>query len=248
LDSGLYAACAGLIARTDSLDLIANNLANVSTAGFRGNLGSFASVMVASGQHQPGSVLNEDANSFGVMGSTRLDLTEGSLTTTGNPMDFAIQGPGYFAVQTSTGPKYTRNGAFRVSAQGQLVTQSGEAVLGTAGVVRLVPGQTSISKDGTISSGGTIVGRLKVVEFAAGSNVRSAGNGYYSVPVAQVQAATQSTVNQGMLESSNVNPVASVVSLIDAQRSAETMRHALTMFDSDMDKTAAQDLPRVNNS
>jgi flagellar basal-body rod protein FlgF len=248
LDSGLYAACAGLVARTDSLDSIANNLANVSTAGFRGNLGSFQSVMAAASQHAPGSVLNEATNSYGVLGATRLDPSEGSLTATGNPLDFAIQGPGYFAVQTPSGEKYTRNGAFRVSAQGQLVTQTGESVLGSSGPVQLVPGQTSVSKDGTISTNGTIVGKLKVVEFAAGTNVQSAGAGYYSVPSNSVQTAKQSTVNQAMLESSNVNPVASVVELIEAQRSAETMRHALTMFDSDLDKTAAQDLPRVTNS
>lgn len=245
MDSGLYAACAGLMARTDSLDTIANNLANVSTSGFRGRLGSFNSVMAASTQHPLGSELNQATNNYGVLGSTRMDPSEGSLTPTGNPLDFAIQGPGYFAVQTASGTQYTRNGAFRVSAQGQLITQSGEAVLGTTGVLRIVPGTVSVSPDGTISSNGTIAGKLLVVEFTPGTDVRSAGNTNYTVPPKNVVVATQSTVNQGMLESSNVNPVASVVALIDAQRTAETMRHALSLFDGEMNKTATQDLPKV---
>ncbi len=246
MNSGLYAACAGLMARTDSLDAIANNLANTSTAGFRGREGSFSSVLAQSGRRPLGSVLNQDTNSYGVLGATRLDPTQGSLTATGNSMDFAIQGPGYFAVQTANGTEYTRNGAFRVSPKGQLITQTGEAVLGQGGAIQLAPGPVSISADGTISANGAVAGRLKIVEFKAGTNIQSAGNNFYTAPATAVQAATASSVHQGMLENSNVNPVTGVVALIDAQRAAETMRHALSMFDTELNKTAAQDLPRVN--
>ncbi len=245
MNSGIYAACAGLIARTDSVDAIANNLANASTAGFRAREGSFSSVLAESGRHPLGSVLNQVTNNYGVLGATRLDPTQGSLATTGNQLDAAIEGPGYFAVQTSNGTQYTRNGSFRVSAQGQLVTQTGEAVLGQTGVLRVAPGAVSISPDGTVSSNGAIAGRLRVVEFAPGAEPVSAGTNFYSVPDAQVRTATASTVHQGALESSNVNPVGSVVALIDAQRAAESMRHALTLFDTELNKTAAQDLPRV---
>ncbi len=249
MDSGLYAACAGLVARTDSLDAIANNLANTSTTGFRAREGSFSSVLAASSNHPLGSVLNQVANNYGVLGSTHMDSAEGSLVSTGNEMDFAIQGPGYFAVQTAGGTQYTRNGAFRVSPQGQLTTQTGEAVLGQGGVIQLMPGPVSISPDGTISSNGAVAGRIKLVEFKPGTEPAGAGSNFYSAPAANVvPASTATTVNQGMLESSNVNPVTSVVALIDAQRSAETMRHALSMFDTEMNKTAAQDLPRITPS
>lgn len=247
MDSGLYAACAGLMARTDSLDAIANNLANTSTVGFRARQGSFSSVLAEAGKHPLGSVLNQVTNNYGVFGSTHLDAAQGSLTATGNSMDFAIQGPGYFAVQTANGTQYTRNGAFRVSPQGQLTTQSGEAVLGQGGAIRLAPGTVSVGPDGTISSNGVVAGRLKLVEFAPGTELQGAGNNFYTAPAISERAATQSSVNQGMLENSNVNPVVSVVALIDAQRSAETMRHALSMFDTELNKTAAQDLPRVNS-
>ena len=247
MDSGLYAACAGLMARTDSLDAIANNLANTSTVGYRGRQGSFSSVMAAADGHAPGSVLNQVTNSYGVLGATHMDPTQGSLTATGNSMDFAVQGPGYFAVQTANGTQYTRNGTFKTSPQGQLVTSTGEAVLGQTGVIHLMPGPVSISADGTISSNGAIAGRLKLVEFAPGTDLQGAGNNFYSAPATSVRPATASTVQQGMLENSNVNPVQSVVALIDAQRSAETMRHALSMFDTEMNKTAVQDLPRVSS-
>ncbi len=248
MDSGLYAACAGLIARTDSLDAIANNLANASTAGFRSQQGSFSSVMAASTSHPLGSVLNQVTNNYGVLGSTHLDQAQGSLSATGNSMDFAVQGTGYFSVQTASGTQYTRNGAFRVSPQGQLLTQTGEAVLGTGGPIRLLPGAVSVSPDGTISSNGAIAGHMSLVEFSPGTQMQSAGSGFYTAPAGTARAATQSTVSQGMLESSNVNSVTSVVALIDAQRSAETMRKALTMFDTDLNKTAAQDLPRISPS
>ncbi len=248
MDSGLYAACAGLMARTDSLDAIANNLANTSTTGFRARQGSFSSVLADSGRQPLGSVLNQVTNNYGVLGSTRMDQGQGSLTATGNSMDFAVQGPGYFAVQTPSGTQYTRNGAFRVSPQGQLTTQTGEAVLGQSGIIHLMPGKVSVSQDGTISSNGAIAGRLKLVEFAPGTEVQGAGSNFYTVPLKSVHPAVASTVSQGMLENSNVNPVQSVVELIDAQRSMETMRHALSMFDTEMNKTAAQDLPRVTSS
>lgn len=248
MDSGLYAACAGLVARTDSLDTIANNLANASTAGFRARQGSFASVIAASANHPLGSVLNEATNSYGVVGSTRMDPDEGSLKATGNSMDFAVEGPGYFAVATANGTEYTRNGAFRVSASGQLTTATGEAVLGTTGVIQVKPGSLSVSPDGTVSSNGAVAGRLKIVEFAPGTSVASAGSNFYTAPASAVQVAKSSTVQQGMLESSNVNTVASVVNLINAQRTAETMRHALSLIDGQIDKTASEDLPRVTAS
>ncbi len=248
MDSGLYAACAGLMARTDSLDTIANNLANVSTTGYRAREGSFASVIAASAGRQLGTELNVATNSYGVVGSTRMNPGEGSLKNTGNEMDAAIEGPGYFSVATASGTQYTRDGAFRVSPTGQLTTATGEAVLGDKGVIQLRPGTTTISQDGTVSSNGAIVGHLAVVEFAPGTDLASAGNNFYTAAAVAAKPATQSKVQQGMLESSNVDSVGTVVQLIAAQRNAEAMRHALSLIDGQLDKTAAQDLPRVSAS
>jgi flagellar basal-body rod protein FlgF len=245
MDSGFYAACTGLISRTEALETIANNLANVSTAGFRARHNIFSSVL-ASSTNASLTTLNQDANDYGILSATRLDNTQGALEKTGNELDVAIEGPGYFAVQTPTGPAYTRGGSFHVLPQGQLVTASGDPVLGDTGPITIIGTPLSISADGTISVKGALAGRLKVVEFSPTTELQSEGANYFTAPTNSAIASTKSNVRQGMLESSNVNPVTSVVEMITAQREVETMRRVLTMFNSEMDKTAAQDLPRVS--
>lgn len=245
MDSGLYAACTGLVSRMDAVETIANNLANTGTTGFRATQNTFHSVLNASGGREL-SALNQDANDFGVLSGTRLDTTQGALEKTGNDLDLGIQGPGYFAVQTASGTEYTRAGNFHVSPQGQLVTAQGDAVLGSQGPISIVGAPVSISGDGTISVNGAVAGKLNLVEFDPSTQLASVGGTYFTAPAGAAQPATQSTLQQGMLESSNVNPMTSTVQLIEAQRDVETMRRVLTMFDTEMDKTAAQDLPHVS--
>lgn len=248
MDSGLYAACAALTAQTDALDTIANNLANSSTGGFRARHNSFSSVLAGSGQHL-GSVLNVDTNSYGVLKGSRLDMQAGSLEHTGNELDVGIDGSGFFAVQTKQGTAYTRSGNFQLSSTGRLVTATGDAVLGDGGPITIPAGATvTISSDGTLSANGAIAGKLKVVQFSATADPQSMGGSYYTAPAKDVAASPGSQVRQGVLEGSNVNPIASVIELINAQRTMEGMRHALTMIDSEIDKTAAQDLSRVSSS
>ena len=244
MDSGYYAACTALASRTQALDTIANNLANVSTVGYRSQHNNFSSVLAVAGDQQ-GSALNQAINNYGIMGGTTLDFTQGALQKTGNELDVAIQGKGFFVVQTAKGEAYTRNGSFQVSSTGQLVTASGDPVIGDKGNMTIVPGKVSISPDGTISSKGAVAGKFKVVEFPPGTQLTSQGDNYYTAPADSEKAATDSTVQQGMLESSNVNPVTSMVELITAQRSAEMMQKALSMFNSEIDKTATQELPKA---
>ena len=245
MSSGYYAACTGLMSRTEALDTIANNLANVSTAGFRASHNIFSSILATTGESSL-SVLNQDANDYGVLSGTQLDSTQGSLTPTGNTFDVAMEGPGYFAVQTANGPAYTRGGNFHVSPQGQLTTSAGDPVLGDNGPITIVGEPVSISVDGTISTDGAVAGRLKLVEFPPATQMQSMGGTYYTAPAGSAVAAQDSKVRQGMLESSNVNPVTSVVELISAQREVESMRRVLTMFSTEIDKAAVQDLPRVS--
>jgi flagellar basal-body rod protein FlgF len=244
MDSGYYAAATALVSRTQELDTIANNLANASTVGFRAQENIFSSVL-ADASNVSGSSLNQAINNYGILSGTTLDLSQGALQKTGNDLDMAIQGPGYFVVQTANGPEYTRNGSFQVSARGQLVTDTGDAVMGDKGVITMVPGPVSISADGTISSNGAVTGKLRIVEFPHGTKLTSAGGTYYAAPAKTAVPATKSDVRQGMLESSNVNPILDMVELVTAQRSAEMMQRALSMFNSEIDKTATQDLPKV---
>jgi flagellar basal-body rod protein FlgF/flagellar basal-body rod protein FlgG len=244
MDSGYYAACTALMSRTEALDTIANNLANANTTGYRAQKNQFSSVLAAA-ENAPGSAVNQAINNYGILSGTTLDQTQGALQKTGNDLDLAIQGPGYFVVQTANGPMYTRNGSFQVSSKGQLITSAGDPVMGDKGPISVPPGTVSISPDGTISSNGAVAGNLKLVQFAAGTQLTSAGETYYTAPAKSETAATDSTVKQGMLESSNVNPVSSMVELITAQRSAEMMQRALSLYNSEMDKTATQELPKV---
>src|SRR5260370_61905 len=226
MNSGYYAGWTGLMSRTQALETIANNLANVSTAGFRARHNIFSSILATTG-NAPLSVLNQDANDYGVLSGTRLDASQGALERTGSDLDFAVEGPGYFSVQTATGTVYTRGGNFSVSPRGQLITAAGDPVLGDTGPITIVGMPVSVSADGTISSNGAIAGRLKLVEFAPAVDLQSIGGSYYAAPAGAARAATESQVRQGMLESSHANPLTSGVEMINAQREVETMRRAL---------------------
>ena len=167
MNSGYYAACTALMARTEALETIANNLANVSTAGFRASHNVFSSLLATTG-NSPLSVLNQDANDYGVLSGTQLDTSQGALVKTNNDLDLAMEGPGYFAVQTAAGPVYTRGGNFRVSPVGQLITAAGDPVMGDNNrPITIIGAPVSISADGTISSNGG--------PPAAGAGRRTAG-------------------------------------------------------------------------
>jgi len=245
MDSGFYAACAALMARSQALDLVANNLANTSTPGYRAQQNIFRSFLAAASGH-PGSSLNQAVNDFGISGGSQMDLTQGNLEHTGNDLDFAVQGPGFFEVKTATGLAFTRNGNFQVSAKQQLTTAQGDPVMGEEGPIRIVGGPVTVSADGTISVSGAVAGKIKLVEFPPGTALESIGKTYYSAPAKSEAPAKQSTIAQGSLESSNVNPVAGAVELVAVQRYAEMMQRALGMFHSEFNRTATEDLPRVN--
>lgn len=245
MDSGFYAACAALMARSQALDLVANNLANTSTPGFRGQHNIFRSFLATASGHQ-GSGLNQAVNDFGISGGSQMDLTEGNLEHTGNDFDFGVQGPGFFQVQTANGPVYSRNGNFQVSTQGQLMTAQGDPVMGEQGVIRIVGGPVTVSADGTISVKGAVAGKIKLMEFPPGTAMESVGRTYYSAPKNTGTPAKHSTMVQGSLESSNVNPVAGAVELVAVQRYAEMMQRALSMFHTEFNRIATEDLPKVN--
>jgi flagellar basal-body rod protein FlgF len=245
MDSGYYAACAGLAAQTQALELVAHNLANLSTTGYRGQQSTFRSLLAGSGAVSANPI-NIAINNFGVLGGSHLDLTSGSLASTGNPLDVAVAGgSGFFTVQSAQGVVYTRDGSFHLTAAGQLATSQGNAVLGQQGSVILPNGNVAISGDGTISVDGNVVDKLRLAEFPAETNLTAVGNATYSVPAGSAVAAVESSVSQGMLEGSNVSPTEGVVQLITVQCNAEMLARALSAFDSQLNQIAVQDLPKV---
>jgi len=253
LDSGLYAACAGLRAQSEALEVAAHNLANLNTAGFRGEQTTFQSLVASSGVTGPNvlsSVLNSATNNFGVLEGAHLDLTAGNLDATGNPLDVGIEGSGFFAVQTAGGTRYTRNGSFRVSSGGQLVTAAGDLVLGGGAVgsktgITVPAGAISIASDGTISVNGAVAGSIQLVEFGPGTKLTSEGGTLLAVPAGSAQPAQRTSLRQGTLESSNVNSISSVVTLIGVQRQAEMLQRAMSLFDSEFNRIASSDLAKI---
>lgn len=244
MDSGYYAACAGLAAQTQALELVAHNLANLSTTGYLGEQTTFRSLL-AGRSAVNANPMNAAVNDFGVLSGSRLDLTSGSLAPTGNPLDMAVAGDGFFAVQSAHGTLYTRDGSFHLTSTGQLVTSQGDRVLGELGPVTLPTGNISISADGTISVDGNVVDKLQLAEFAAGTKLTALGNATYSAPAGSALPPAESSVSQGMLEGSNVSATQGVVQLITVQRNAEMLSRALSAIDGQLNLTAVQDLPKV---
>lgn len=244
MDSGYYAAFSGLLARTEALDSAASNLANVNTTGFRAEREYFRGAIL--GPDALGSQLNTTINSFGIIGGNQINLNQGALAHTGNPLDVAIEGEGFFAVQTAAGPRYTRDGAFHRSRSGGLVTSEGDAVLSAAGKPIQVPtGEISIGSDGVISIAGAAVGGLGIFTFPGSVPMVPDGVNRYTANPAKAAISTDATVHQGALEGSNQDVVQGSLQLILVQRQAEMMQKALTVFHNDFDKTATEDLPKV---
>jgi flagellar basal-body rod protein FlgF/flagellar basal-body rod protein FlgG len=234
-----------LVARTDALDAAASNLANAQTAGYRAEQPYFRSVLL--GENSAGSQLGRALNEFGVLGGTNLSQAQGEIQRTGNPLDLAIEGQGFFAIQTVNGVRYTRDGSFHREGNGQLVTQRGEAVLSNAGKPLAVPpGEVTVGADGVVSVAGGVVGSVGVFTFPLGTQMKAEGANRYTVPQdTGAVAAKDSAVEQGALESANENVVRGSLDLVLMQRQAEMMQRALTVFHAEMNKFATEDLPKV---
>lgn len=252
MDSGLYAAYTGLLARTQALDTAANNLANAGTTGFRAQQDFFSGVLTG-GMDQENSAgasqVGQSVNDFGVLGGNLLDMGQGELTATGDPLDFALQGQGFFAIKTANGIRYTRDGSFRRSAAGTLETSEGEPVLDINQQAITIPsGTVNLGPDGSISvttaDGNAIVGQVGVFDFSDRSVLEAEGTNRFSADGVKPIAGKASLV-QGSVEGSNEDAVHGTMQLVLVQRQAEMMQKALSVFDTSFDKVAAEDLPRV---
>lgn len=245
MDSGYYAAMTGLVARTQALDTAAANLANAQTPGFRAEREFFRSVLM--GPDGEDSQLGETVNNFGLLGGDRISMAQGALVETGNPLDLAIEGQGFFMIQSPNGLRYTRDGSFHRAPNGQLVTEAGEPVLSAAGKpILMPPGEVTVGSDGSISVAGGVVASVGLFTFSEGTDLAPEGANRYVAPAqAKATAATGATVHQGELESANQDVVQGTLDLVMMQRQAEMMQRALTVFHNEFNKFATEDLPKV---
>jgi flagellar basal-body rod protein FlgF/flagellar basal-body rod protein FlgG len=244
MNSGYYAAVAGLVAKMDALNVAASNLANISTTGYKAQKEFYKSMTASLEGHPPRGGLNRAINNFGVMGGVAVSLDNGALQKTGNDLDLAIDGTGFFTIQTAAGVRYTRNGNFTVDSQHQLVTSSGDPVLGTGGPITLTSGKVSISGEGTISQKGGVLAHLQIVDIP-GDKLTPEGNSMYTAPVGAEKPVENPHVRQGMIEASNMDPVTGSVQLVMVQRNSQMLQRALQIFNNDFDKTAAEEIARV---
>jgi len=245
MDSGYYAAMTGLMARTQALDTAAGNLANAQTPGYRAEREYFRSALL--GPDATDSQLGETVNNYGLLGGDRLNMGQGPLQLTGNPLDLAIEGQGFFEVQTANGLRFTRDGTFHRSPAGRLVTTKNEPVLSAAGQpISLPPGDISVGSNGTISVAGGAVATVGVFAFPATAQLTPEGANRYIAPkgVAPV-LSPDADVHQGAIEAANQDAVQGTLDLIVMQRQAEMMQKALTIFHTEFNKTASEDLPKI---
>jgi flagellar basal-body rod protein FlgF/flagellar basal-body rod protein FlgG len=244
MDSGYYAAMTGLMARTQALDTAAANLANAQTPGYRAEREYFRSVLLDSG---PASQLGQAMNNYGLLGGDRLNLSQGPIQTTGNPLDLAIEGQGFFQIQTQNGARFTRDGSFHRSQAGMLVTDKGEPVLSSAGKpIQVPPGEVSVGVNGVLSVAGGAVDTVGVFTFPAAVQLTPEGANRYVAPQnVTPQAAKDVAIHQGALESANEDAIQGTLDLVVMQRQAEMMQKALTVFHTEFNKFASEDLARV---
>jgi flagellar basal-body rod protein FlgF len=234
------------------LDVIANNVANVNTAGFKADNSLFEEFLT-SGAHEDNFVGRDRGVSYVQDRGTYRDFSQGAADQTKNPLDVAIDGAGFLVVQTAAGERYTRDGGLQLNGQGQLVTSGGNPILGTAGPIVFQPTDhdINIAADGTITAqegaGRTDSprGKLRLVSFPEaqkllkdGSNLYAAGEGLAPQP------DPKSAVHQGFIEKSNVSGVAEMSRMIEVTR-AYTQMSTLLQQESDLHKTAIEKLAEV---
>ncbi|HXS94839.1 MAG TPA: flagellar basal-body rod protein FlgF [Candidatus Limnocylindrales bacterium] len=234
-------AASGMRSRMESLDLLANNVANASTGGYKADR-EFYSLYIA-----PEAAATADGSTMPVVERPWTDLSQGIVQPTGNPLDVALSGKGFFAVQTPAGPLYTRNGSFRAAPDGRLVNTEGYPVRGTGGAVLTVQGAGAIdiSPDGAITQNGTAIGSLEIVDFTDPTGLVKHGSTYFRADPAQGPvAAPGATVQQGRLEASNSGTAESAVRLVSIMRQFEMLQKAAALG-ADMNKQAIEQVAKV---
>lgn len=222
------------------MDTTANNLANMTTAGFKVEhlVTRDLSEKPATASDMPNEI------SFADAWMLQRDFSTGPIEQTGNPLDFAIEGAGFFTVQTAAGPAYTRDGRFSLNEQGQVVTRNGDVVMGEAGPITLDPtgGPISVSREGSISQDGQIAGAMRVMNFQTPAALEKVGNNLWRATDEQPTQATDVRVVSGFVEGSNVNAVKELTDMIEISRAYTSVAKMIQQSDelrgSSIDKLA----------
>jgi flagellar basal-body rod protein FlgG len=268
MSKGMFTAVSGAIAQSAKLDTIANNLANVNTPGFKRDSQLFREYLT-SYEKEPGTItvpripasiesfydVQGGDKSYVDLNGTSTDFTQGGMKQTGNPLDIALEGEGFFEVATSEGARVTRNGSFSVDSNGRLITKQGFPVLRdgqpgsdpVAREIKLTSANVSISAEGEVFDNGQSVGRLALVNVGNKDALSKVGQSLFAFRENMDPALSPSVeakCHQGMLETSNVNVVREMTDMIAATRLFESTQKAIQTYDQ-MAGKAVNDVPRL---
>lgn len=247
MSDGIWSAVSGATAQLKALDAAAENVANASTPGYRAERAIFREVLANANTQRTGFALR-----YATVDQTATDTTPGMIQPTGQPLDVAIQGEGYFVVKTPAGERYTRCGSLKTGVDGTLQTQGGAPVLDVGRKPIHIPTDAksvSIGADGTISADGASVGELLCVKFDQPSLLMREGGGLLRTPTSAdgVDAATLATarpqaitpkLETGAIEQSNSVAVRGMIDIVSASRSFEVCERMVDAF-KDADRKAA---------
>jgi len=251
---GIYQVLSGALAQEKRLEVITNNLANINTSGFKKDIALFEG-MTGAGREttaSPESQLSPASPMFSSINRIITDFSAGPIRMTGEPLDVAIAGEGFFAVQTPVGIRYTRNGHFTLNAAREIVTQSGFQILGSGGPISLPTGNIMINSEGRISvkDSETIGGApveidlLPIFRFENSEVLQKVGASLFDTGEAVAVPSTEGRIQQGALEGSNVNSVKEMVAMIAVTRRYEAAQKAMQTADQIAAK-AANEIGRV---
>ena len=243
---GIYLAASGMMGQWMKLEAISNNISNINTAAYKKDTIHFRNLLMGGVQPQtrPGvqlaSIQNSSSpslsplQSYYPVGNYAIDFSEGELHETGNPLDLALKGEGFFVVSTPQGRRYTRSGGFTLSTNGELQTLDGFPVLSKNGPIPMPRngGEVEVTSSGEVKVDGKVVGALDIVDVSTPSALVKDGKNLFYSPSGQSQElSANAEVLQGYLEQSNVNPVNQMVELINTVRSFQMYQKAMQTFD-----------------
>jgi flagellar basal-body rod protein FlgF len=239
---GIYDAASGMMPRVLKQEIFANNMANTNSPGFKKDEVFLQVLSDAAKEMTP----KEFDWEIPMLDDIYVDFEQGSIEMTQNDLDLAIEGDGFFVINTPSGTRYTRCGAFTTSAVGQLVDGHGNNVLSEAGPIFLPQGQPAFGSDGTISVDGNIIGKIKVVDFDKPYKLDKSEFGYYKTSDSSTaeKPSANFSLRQGYLERSNVNIIEEMINMMTSYRLYEASQKSIQAQDETLDK-AVNDLGRT---
>jgi flagellar basal-body rod protein FlgF len=239
MPGGVYSALSGLRAQTERLDRLATDIANGTTSGYRG---ARTAATVAE-RDSFGATLDSAVDVYS--SAPKSDFRPGEISPTGRTLDLAIEGDGFFTIETPTGLQYTRNGHFTRRPDGMVATSEGYPLLGEDGPMELPPGDLQIQKDGTFRVGQTTIGRPVVTTFADPSLLIRADGVRFRAPNGVVGTPNEEAgVHSGVLEQSNVNLQERISQLTEASRGFEALTRGISVLSNDIESRAIMELGR----